>query len=725
MTILNVLRTGLALTSLMFVIVPTHGQSTWYVDCANCPGPGTGTEVDPFCNINQGISASSNGDTVILADCTYTGSRNRNVNFAGRLITLRSANGPENCIVDCELGGRGFIFNSGETDEVRVEGLTITNCTAEAGVGGRGGGMYITNSSPTIADCKFIQNSATGGSQAFTGEGGGIFCQGPLSTPIIVDCAFIGNTATAGTIDHTGIGGGIHIDANAAPTIKNSTFLGNQAIGGAFWQTGLAGGLSCFSCSSETTIENTTFVENEAIGGASPGTGEAGAMFVGSSSLTVSNCSFIGNKATGGALPTTGYAGGLWVNTASPKITNCIFVGNTAMGNWGNLSGNGGALTCGEDNSNPILTNCSFIGNTASRGGGAVWAVRGCDLELVNCTFAENAAVTGGGIYSTDEDPSGGGFHTETSVRNSVLWDNDPDQIVDFDGATTTVRHSDVQESWPGPGSYNIDADPLFLSGPSGSWTAGAVYNPQTSQTTFSDAAAGWAPGELVGQFLNPDTAQHLQSLIVANTETTVTTWADFAALGGIGTAYQINDYHIASGSPCIDIAENAAVPQDTGDLDDDGDEVEAIPVDLDLNWRFVDDSHTADCLPPAADCGEPPVVDMGAYEFPGKRDVVFEGDGVTLAWPPVLGAEQYNVYRGALLDLVDGDDDGLPDSGYGECVNHLDPDTSDTVVVDLDSPDLDAGFFYLVSFVDALGLEHDLGTTSAGLARWVLSPCP
>ncbi len=58
------------------------------------------------------------------------------------------------------------------------------------------------------------------------------------------------------------------------------------------------------------------------------------------------------------------------------------------------------------------------------------------------------------------------------------------------------------------------------------------------------------------------------------------------------------DDYHISSGSPCIDAADNTAVPK-------------GIDTDLDGNPRFLDDPATKD-----TGFGEPPIIDMGAYEF-------------------------------------------------------------------------------------------------------------
>ncbi len=67
----------------------------------------------------------------------------------------------------------------------------------------------------------------------------------------------------------------------------------------------------------------------------------------------------------------------------------------------------------------------------------------------------------------------------------------------------------------------------------------------------------------------------------------------------------------LSAGSPCIDAADNTAVPADDADLDNDGDTTEQTPLDLDGFPRFIDDLCTTD-----TGNGAPPIVDMGAYEF-------------------------------------------------------------------------------------------------------------
>ena len=101
-----------------------------------------------------------------------------------------------------------------------------------------------------------------------------------------------------------------------------------------------------------------------------------------------------------------------------------------------------------------------------------------------------------------------------------------------------------------------------------------------------------------------------------------------------------------------------------------------------------------------------------------------FLNDKITLRWPDVDGALSYNVYRGLLSDLVDGDSDGLPDMGYGDCQNTMDPDTTDLQYVDASVPGPNSGYFYLIAVEDWAG-ERFLGTTSDGFPRVPTLPCP
>ncbi len=57
----------------------------WFVDDDNCPGPGSGTQADPFCSIQTAIDASVFSAEIVVEPGTYYGS----IDFLGRTISLR------------------------------------------------------------------------------------------------------------------------------------------------------------------------------------------------------------------------------------------------------------------------------------------------------------------------------------------------------------------------------------------------------------------------------------------------------------------------------------------------------------------------------------------------------------------------------------------------------------------------------------------------------------
>lgn len=81
--------------------------------------------------IQAAINGSSAGDVIELTDGVFTGTGNRDVEFGGREITVRSQSGdPATCIIDCEGSQedthRGFLFLNGEGPSAMLRWLTIT-----------------------------------------------------------------------------------------------------------------------------------------------------------------------------------------------------------------------------------------------------------------------------------------------------------------------------------------------------------------------------------------------------------------------------------------------------------------------------------------------------------------------------------------------------------------------------------------------------------------------
>jgi hypothetical protein len=191
-----------------------------------------------FSTIQAAIDAAGRGDTIVVQDGIYKSTGNKNLNFKGKAIQLRSENGPDNCVIDCEGTGRGFFFHSSEAQDSIVDGLTVRNAFVSGpDLEGDGGGFFCYGSSPTIINCIITENR--------TGEaGGGISCY-HQSSPIIKNCTFSKNKAP--------YGGAVCLAFNSSPIIENCIFSGNRARGG----DAIYCGKECFP-----TVNNCTFIKN-------------------------------------------------------------------------------------------------------------------------------------------------------------------------------------------------------------------------------------------------------------------------------------------------------------------------------------------------------------------------------------------------------------------------------------------------------------------------------
>ena len=306
-------------------------------DAPNDPGPSDagisdpyedGSAEHPFDAIQEAIDAALPGNTVVVMPGTYTGDGNRDLDFKGKAITVRSTNPDDPAIIaatviDCNGTEadphRGFQFQSFETPLSVLEGLTITGghyeqgggiycgdcanptitcCTFNGNWGSLGGGMYNENGSPKVTDCKFSGNSAD--------AGGGMYNLSDelACNPVVTNCIFYSNTADKN-------GGGMYNWGYASPTLTNCVFTGNSVPAG-------GGGAIRNNEGSSPAVTNCVFIKNsaETFGG--------GIRSSNSSNVTLTNCTFSANSATSGnALACTPDEGGNQ-SSSSIQVINCI-----------------------------------------------------------------------------------------------------------------------------------------------------------------------------------------------------------------------------------------------------------------------------------------------------------------------------------------------------------------------------------------------------------------
>jgi len=233
--------------------------------------------------IQAAIDAAVDGDTVIVADGTYTGESNRDIDFLGKAITVRSTdpNDPNivaATIINCDGTRtdphRGFYFYSGEDTNSVLSGFTIANGHARCG-----GGIYCVSSSPTITNCVFLDNKA---------EYYEWFGPSPLLE-------------------------------NSSPMVNNGTRVRIMCPPPPPQRRGNGAGFCCVD--SNSILRNCTFSGNSAYE-------QGGGMYSSGGSPTLINCIFRGNSARGGG-------GGLYNELGSPTLINCIFSGNSARSGGG------------------------------------------------------------------------------------------------------------------------------------------------------------------------------------------------------------------------------------------------------------------------------------------------------------------------------------------------------------------------------------------------------
>ena len=136
--------------------------------------------------------------------------------------------------------------------------------------------------------------------------------------------------------------------------------------------------------------------------------------------------------------------GGFLNNFGSPTLVNLNFIDNYALLH-------GGAIASQYNNEPLVIVNCTFSGNSTTSNAGGIANLS--KITVINSSFVGNSGSNGGGIV--------GLLGTHTEVYNSILWDNQGNDISLQGTATATVTYSLVEGGFAGD---NILTDgPLFV----------------------------------------------------------------------------------------------------------------------------------------------------------------------------------------------------------------------------------------------------------------------
>ncbi len=196
--------------------------------------------------IQAALDIAAVGDTIRLADGTYTGPGNRDLVFQGKdVVVCAAAADPALCVVDC--GGseaephRFGYLESGEGTGAQVRGLTIRGGWQST----YGGALRLKSTSPVFADCVFIGNTVGSSTQT----GGAVAASG--GAPRFERCVFTGNRA--------GFGGAVSVRGSATPTFTDCLFYANYAD-----QGGAALGVS--NLGTVVTVTGCTFADHTSYG---------------------------------------------------------------------------------------------------------------------------------------------------------------------------------------------------------------------------------------------------------------------------------------------------------------------------------------------------------------------------------------------------------------------------------------------------------------------------
>ncbi len=378
--------------------------------------------------IQSGIDAAQDGDTVLVADGTYKGDGNVNIDFLGKEITVKSVNGPFSTIVDCQSTPetRGFNFQNHETNDAVLEGFTIKN-----GNHVYGSGINCINASPTISKCVISWN-------IIFDKYFGIGIYAVNSGMVIVDT----------TISNNWTGVLFEVDLQLIES-ENSNFPIESTLINCIVSENRGTGVAALHSASTVMIDSEVS-KNGGCGVVSNAPG---------SRIHINKCDISQNDRGGVSCSEFAFL----------KITDSVIRQNTAK--------EGGGIY-GSPSANIEVSNSVISQNIATRGGGGIYVGSTFgSTKISHCTISRNTANGwGGGVYALVE-------IAFFQMSDSIVWGNSSNTIHEelfLSGGTIEIQRCDIryglesisQEPERGWFVYedNIDEDPLFVDADKGDY---------------------------------------------------------------------------------------------------------------------------------------------------------------------------------------------------------------------------------------------------------------
>lgn len=334
------------------------------------------------------------GTSLSLKDMTFTG--NNTVN-ASAIYGANSTVSIKNCsFTDNTASGNGTVWFADGSE------LTFADSEISGNNAANGAGLYLylTDDAAMTAN---VSNLTITGNTATT-RGGAMYLRtetaGQILNAVFNECAMEGNTSAAGA--------SIYILNASGMTVKNCEIYDNDG-------TGSSEGGAFYSLDAGNTFIGCSFTSNTASGN--------GTFLLQSNAVPATNifdrCNWCENS-------TTGFANVYVYGKATDNnvvITNSLFKGNSVTGRGGAIY----ARATGVGKVDCKCINTTFHGNKATAAGTAILSYSNNDsfvtnIDLISCTITANENTTN--KYAVTAETAKGKGNAAVTLQNTIIANN-------------------------------------------------------------------------------------------------------------------------------------------------------------------------------------------------------------------------------------------------------------------------------------------------------------